>query len=217
MSHIFHFSEQNPPPRHCALHKLGSAPQRILLLGALLFCFYLLLLPSVARAASEGGVIFPHTVWLENQALSLRGTFLLRWMKILKIYAVALYAPDSIPSSELLADHAKQLELRYFISIKADELAQSCQTMMQRNLSKKQYHRLQNRLQQANAVFKDVHPGDRYTISYAPTQGTTIAFNGQELIVVGGADFAQAYFSMWLGQHPIDTSMRQELLQLQTP
>jgi len=39
-----------------------------------------------------------------------------------------------------------------------------------------------------------------------------LALNGRALGSVEGADFASALFSIWLGKHPFDASLKQQLL-----
>jgi hypothetical protein len=36
--------------------------------------------------------------------------------------------------------------------------------------------------------------------------------NGTPLIVIEGADFAAAYFGIWLGREPIDEKLKRDLL-----
>jgi hypothetical protein len=54
-----------------------------------------------------------------------------------------------------------------------------------------------------NTFYEDVRKGDRYSLTYIPGRGTELKFNGETRGVVPGADFANIYFSIWLGQnHP---------------
>ena len=61
-------------------------------------------------------------------------------------------------------------------------------------------------------MYRDVNPGDRYARTYVPDQGTELSYNGQPLITIQGADFAAAYFGIWLGKDPIDKDMRSRLI-----
>ena len=63
-----------------------------------------------------------------------------------------------------------------------------------------------------DALYQDVEPGDRYALTYVPGAGTELAKNGEPLGVIPGADFASAYFAIWLGDDPIDASLRDQLL-----
>ena len=67
-------------------------------------------------------------------------------------------------------------------------------------------------LQPFYGFFRDVKPGDRYSINYLPEKGTELRFNENPLGDVPGADFAAAYFGIWLGDEPISTGFRDRLL-----
>ena len=45
-----------------------------------------------------------------------------------------------------------------------------------------------------------------------PGAGTELALNGSRLGIIDGTDFASAYFRIWLGDAPIDTRLRDQLL-----
>ena len=72
--------------------------------------------------------------------------------------------------------------------------------------------RLRGRLERLNAAYRDVKPGDRYALTYLPGRGTELSLNGSPLTVIEGADFAAAYFGIWLGRRPIDEKLKRELL-----
>ena len=63
-----------------------------------------------------------------------------------------------------------------------------------------------------DALYEDVEPGDRYALTYAPGVGTELALNGRRLGVLEGADFSAALFSIWIGDEPLDESLRDQLL-----
>jgi Chalcone isomerase-like len=67
-------------------------------------------------------------------------------------------------------------------------------------------------LDRLNAWYRDVEPGDRYSLTYVPGVGTELALNDQRLGVIDGAHFADAYFRIWHGDRPIDASLRDRLL-----
>jgi hypothetical protein len=74
------------------------------------------------------------------------------------------------------------------------------------------YQELEKRLQSFYGFFRDVKPGDRYSINYLPEKGTELRFNEKPLGAVPGADFAAAYFGIWLGDEPISKGFRDRLL-----
>ncbi|MCZ7619366.1 MAG: chalcone isomerase family protein [Myxococcota bacterium] len=72
--------------------------------------------------------------------------------------------------------------------------------------------RLRSRLDELHAADGPVGSGNHYALADRPDIGTELSKNGRPLAVIPGVDFAAAYFSMWLGERPIDLSLRESLL-----
>ena len=72
--------------------------------------------------------------------------------------------------------------------------------------------KLRSRIDLFNAAYRDIKPGDRYALTYQPGKGTELSFNGEPLVTIEGADFAAAYFSIWLGHKPLDDNLKKALL-----
>lgn len=64
----------------------------------------------------------------------------------------------------------------------------------------------------AGAAGASGRAGDRGTLTYLPGRGTELTLNGRPLALIEGADFARAYFDIWLGPDPIDAGLRDALL-----
>jgi hypothetical protein len=45
-----------------------------------------------------------------------------------------------------------------------------------------------------------------------PRRGTELSYNGKPLVLIEGADFASAYFAIWLGRNPIDKDLKKQLI-----
>ena len=187
---------------HVSLHLIAKA----LLFSLLLFQ------PMNAAALTLEGATFQESVRIDNKQTPIRGAALLRWLKIFKVYVAALYLPDNSAPNDALADIPKRLEISYLVSIAGPDFGKGAEAVLERNNSPKALARLRDRIDQLNAVYRDVQPGDRYALTYAPGQGTELSFNGQPLITIEGADFAAAYFGIWLGKDPIDLEMRSRLI-----
>jgi len=147
-----------------------------------------------------------------GQTLALRGTGRLVWMRMVTVYDAALYLPADAPGKDVLEDVPKRLELRYHISIKGEKFGESAVPFLEKNVAAEELVRLKPRLEQLNRLYRDVKEGDRYALTYAPGKGTTLTLNGNTLGTVDGADFAAAYFAIWLGAKPISDTMRDELM-----
>lgn len=178
---------------------------------ALLFTL-LVFQPINAMALTIEGVNFQESVSIDNKQIPIRGAALLRWFKILKVYVAALYLPENGTPDNVLADIPKRLEISYFVSIPGPDFGKGAEAVLERNNSPDELARLRSRIDKLNAVYRDVKPGDRYALTYVPGQGTELSYNGQPLITIEGADFAAAYFGIWLGKDPIDQDMRSRLI-----
>ena len=166
-----------------------------------------------AQSVEIKGVRFSDTLVVEQAELKLNGVAVLKWAMLFDVYAGALYLPAGVRGQAWSNDVAKRLELSYFREIEAKGFAEASDKILQDNLLPAEYQTLAKRLQTFYGLFQDVKPGDRYNINYIPEKGTDLRLNEQFLGSVLGADFAAAYFGIWLGAEPISKSFRNILLQ----
>jgi hypothetical protein len=106
------------------------------------------------------------------------------------------------------------LEVEYFHAIKGEDFGPATNKVMAQNVDKETFERLRPRVEKHNALYKDVQPGDRYSLTYIPGKGTELKLNGSPLGTIEGADFAAALYAMWLGDKPMNKSFKQQLLRL---
>jgi hypothetical protein len=133
-------------------------------------------------------------------------------LKLVKVYVAALYLPEQAKPSEALSDIPKRLEINYLVAIKGADFGPAAETILARNVSGAELKRLRSRIDRLNAAYRDIKPGDRYALTYQPENGTELSFNGEPLVTIEGADFAAAYFSIWLGHKPLDDNLKKALL-----
>jgi len=167
--------------------------------------------PAMAQIESHG-VNFSERLLLVDSEMQLTGTALLKWALFFDVYVGAFYLPAQQPAERWSDDGPKILELVYLREISADDFTRSSDKLLRENLSQEQYQQLGERLVELYRLFRDVQTGDRYTLAYHPETGTELRFNGDPLGRIPGHDFAQAYFSIWLGSRPISVTFRDQLL-----
>ena len=176
----------------------------------------LILLAAPTTASVEEvrveGVAFDRTVKAQGNHLQLQGYGLLRYMVFIKAYVGALYLPPTAGAGEVLDPVAKRLELQYFHAIKKADFAKATRIKIADNVEPGQSAQLRSRVDRLAALFEDVQPGDRYSLTFIPGRGTELALNGRVLGTIMGSDFARAIFAVWLGDNPIDTDFRDVLL-----
>jgi len=195
------------------IHQTGTRP--IALSAALVAVIVFSILSGVSaapQAATVEGVTFSREVRAGDSTLALRGCGLLRYMVFIKAYVAAFYLPESIRSEDALGDVPKHLEIEYFHPITAQDFAKATSSSISRNVSLMTFQRLKPKIDEFNALYRDVKPGDRYALTYIPGRGTTLSWNGQPLGTVAGEDFAVGLFDIWLGPNPLDSDLKRLLL-----
>jgi hypothetical protein len=167
---------------------------------------------STSASVEVAGVPFAKVHPTPDGTLTFRGGALLRYMVFIKAYAGALYLPDGADHRQVLALVPRRLELSYFHAISAEDFASATQKKIADNLSPEALAAMAERIDQFNALYRDVQPGDRYALTYSPGQGTELSLNGEALGRIAGDDFAAAVFAIWLGPDPIDDDFKSALL-----
>lgn len=157
--------------------------------------------PVSPQSLSEDGATFQRI-----------GAKTFRWMSILKVYDASLHLGAGESPERVFADIPMRLHLVYHRGFTAAEIVKGGDTLLARNVDAATLTALRDRLERLNATYRDVKPGDSYTLTYVPGAGTTLRLNGSALITVPGHDFAAAYFRIWLGDKPINDSLRDALL-----
>jgi hypothetical protein len=169
------------------------------------------LVPSFTRAAEIEGVRFAERAAGEAP-LELRSTALFRYRYWFKVYVAALYLAPGIDLQRVLEDVPKRLEIEYFYGFSAEDFAQSTLRKISDNFDPEVVELLKPRIEALNRLFRPVEPGDRYALTYIPERGLELSLNGETLGVVEGPDLAVAMFSIWLGDRPLDRSVKEQLL-----
>jgi hypothetical protein len=157
-------------------------------------------------------VEFPDRYRWRGEQLRLNGMGLLRYRVFIKGYVAALYLGERVAPERALDDVPRRLEIEYFWSIPADAFAEITIEGMARSADAEALERLRGRIERLNALYEDVEPGDRYSLTYVPGIGTELALNNQRKGLIEGADFSSALFGIWIGEHALDESLREQLL-----
>lgn len=171
-----------------------------------------LILCVTASAATIEGVTFADRYQAGTTPLVLNNVGLLRYRVIFKGYVAALYLGEGVRPEDVLTDVPKRLELEYFWSITGADFGKAAEKILSDNFPAAQIDSFRSRLDRLNALYENVKPGDRYSLTYMPGVGTELALNGKSKGIIEGTDFGAAYFAIWLGTKPLDTSLKVQLL-----
>lgn len=137
-----------------------------------------------------------------------------KWAFFMKIFTAGLYLDNKVKVDQVMNDVAKKIEVNYFYPIPGKKLSQYTKNQMKLNVTPQEYAGLADRLKILDHYFVDLKPGDRYALHYIPGTGTKFIYNGKEVGVIQGSDFAKGIFSVWLGDKPMDRHVKNEILGL---
>lgn len=165
-----------------------------------------------ARAVEIEGVQFADRYRWQETELRLNGVGLLRYRVFVKGYVAALYLGEQVGPEQVLDRVPRRLEIEYFWSIPAARLSEAMFEGIARNVDAQTLERLRDTIKRFSALYEDVEPGDRYAITYVPGVGTELTLNGERKGLIEGDDFSAALFSIWLGERPLDATLRERLL-----
>jgi len=168
--------------------------------------------PATGGAAEIEGITFSDSYQAGPITMPLQGVGLAKFLRTIKVYVGALYLGPGVKPEKVMEDVPKRLELSYFRALKAGDFGQAANKVLSDNVPQATIAALKPRIEQMHRLYEDVKPGDRYGLTYLPGVGTELALNGQRKGIVEGADFAAAYFAIWLGPDPINEALKEGLL-----
>jgi Chalcone isomerase-like len=127
-----------------------------------------------------------------------------------EVYWARLWVQPNFEQSRF-AEHDFALELQYLRELKGADIAKRSLKEMQRvtNVSEAQ---AQSWLKAMQDIFPDVKQGDRLTGVHSAEGSARFVKNGQVLGEVKDAQFAQAFFAIWLSPQTSQPRLREQLL-----
>lgn len=169
-----------------------------------------------AFAKTVGDVMIPDTLMLPNSdhELLLNGAGI-RKKYFMDIYIGALYLPArTADAASILADTGAASVLMHFIykEVGKEKIIDGWNDGLRENISSPDFQALTDRLEQFNALFKTVRKGDIIRIDYNPAIGTEVRINNEWRGSIEGNDFFRALLKIWLGEHPISSSLKSDML-----
>jgi len=146
-------------------------------------------------------------------ALKLRGEGVFRYLGM-KLYKASFYIDPALAGpDQALKDVPKRLVIRYFRDIPKKALIQAAERNIRNNPSA-DFKGLRERLDHLHAKYADIKEGDTYELVYFKGN-TLLYYNGQLKAQIAGADFASAYFGIWVSEYSISQKLRKALLGFQ--
>lgn len=178
------------------------------------FTMVLALYTPGAFGAELHGVELPDSRVVAGKTLRLNGlgqrtkTFL-----NVRVYVAGLYleTPSDDARRIIAADSTRRIELRMTHAAPKARLTREILDGIERN-ARDEMSTLRQRLDLFLAGIPDLKEGGQLSITYVPGAGTHMNATGAEDVTVPGKDFADAVFSAWLGEHPLDSELKARLL-----
>ena len=171
-----------------------------------------LALAMPALAKEKAGVNVPEAITVDGKSLKLNGVGL-RKKAIFKVYVAALYAENTTQNANTFinSDQVKQVKMVMLRDLDQDQIVGAVRDGFEKN-NKAKMPALKERLDKFAAAIPNVKKGDVLTLTYVPGKGTSVTSKSGQAMTVEGKDFADALFSVWLGQEPVSDGLREEML-----
>ncbi|GAA5784655.1 chalcone isomerase family protein [Chitiniphilus shinanonensis] len=176
----------------------------------------LLLSVAAAQALDISGQNVPDKADVAGQALVLNGAGV-RTKIVVDVYVAALYTAKrgNDANAVIRAAAPRRMELRMLREVSAATMHESFVDGLEDNVGKAGLKQYAAQLDALDRVFKEVKTvakGDVIQLDFVPGQGTRVTVRGKSYPVIAGDDFAGAMLSIWLGNDPVQDSLKGKLL-----
>ncbi len=167
------------------------------------------------HAAEVAGIKVEDSLRVGSSELLLNGTGL-RSKLFIKVYVGALYVSQKSTTPTALLDSTapRRMQLRLLRDLGADALHEALEDGLNSNNTPAELAEIKSQSEQLAGIMKGigkVREGDTVAIDFQ-ADGIAVSLNGEARGKVGGANFARALLKVWLGDKPVDASLKKALL-----
>lgn len=166
------------------------------------------------------GIKFADTTSLGGQALQLNGAGA-RVKIIVDVYAAGLYLPrrDASVGNILEMPGPKSMHIVLLRDLTGEDFADAMIKGFRKNNSEADNAKFQTRIDAIRSTmlsFGNVKKGTSIHLNFVPGAGTRTLVEGvQKGADIPGDDFYAALLKIWLGNQPVDSSLKDDLLRAQ--
>lgn len=165
--------------------------------------------PALARECE--GVELPNAVTVEGTRLVLNGMGVREATVFnVNVYVAGLYLENRSRDGNAIAaaEEKKRLVLRFVYEVDGADIREAFQEGFRQAGGGDQaaIRRL------TGWMPNSVGEGDTFTFTYVPGTGLQVMINRRVRGTIEGADFARAFFGIWLGAHPPNAGLKTGLL-----
>lgn len=170
---------------------------------------------TVAQAAEVDGMQVDDTIELGGMRLRLNGAGV-RTVYIVKAYVAALYVREPSAQSQTLfgQDGPRRLSITMLADLSSEWIAERFFKAMRANHGGEAFARIEPRIEQLMDTLLSLgqmRKGERIDID-AFDDATRVSDDGQPLGSVPGEDVFDALLRVFVGERPIDTALKSDLL-----
>lgn len=175
-------------------------------------------MPTFA-AVEVAGVKFDDGVTVAGKELKLNGAGL-RTKLIFKVYAAALYLPEkkTLVADVLAAPGPRRVTLVMMRDLTSDEFGKAFMDGLNANTDKAERTKILPQTMKFGEMFAQIpglKKGDTLTVDFIPGEGTLCQLNGRKVgEVTPDVAFYNAILKIWIGDQPVDASLKPALLGL---
>lgn len=167
-----------------------------------------------AQAKEIGGVSLSDTITAGKEQLVLNGAGL-RKKYFVKVYAGGLYLRKKEADAKKImnADEPMAIRMQFiYDGVSGKELVDAWNEGFA-NATMGNPGPIKKSVDTFNSFFtEEARKGDVYDISYTPGEGVCVTMKGKQMGTISGLDFKKALFAIWLGEKPVDNSLKQGML-----
>ncbi len=173
-------------------------------------------LPAAA-AVDVSGYKFEDTNKVAGKDLKLNGAGM-RTKFVIKVYAAGLYLPEKSKAlAEILKqDGPRRITLQMARDVSSEDFGKAFMDGLNDNVDKAEKQKIVAQIGKFGEMFAGVDglkKGDVLHIDWIPGSGTVCELNGKKLIEnVPDINFYNALLRIWLGDKPVDRSLKPALL-----
>jgi chalcone isomerase-like protein len=177
----------------------------------------LALLPAAAAAVEVAGVQIPDKAQVDGRPLVLNGAGL-RTRIVFKVYVGALYLPEKTSDAAkiLASPGSKRVSMTLLRDLTSKQLIDALEEGVRANHTEAALAALRSRLDVAESTMRDLgsaKQGSVIALEYVPGSGTRITVDGAaKAPPIAGEDFYAALLRVWIGERPVDASLKKAML-----
>lgn len=170
-----------------------------------------------AATIEVAGIKFEDTVKLGGTDLRLNGAGI-RYKAIFKVYAAGLYIKEKKSTTvDILAlAGPKRVSLHFLRDVSSEDFGRGFMDGLKNNTERAERSKFVGQYQRFGDMFATVpelKKGDTIHVDWVPGSGTTLVLNGKRIIEPDpDPAFYNALLRIWLGEKPVDTSLRKAML-----